>query len=120
MAHAFPIKKDQLIPTFAFVIEDDDGNPIDLAPAASGAAIASALIFHMRASGAASTFLTRTASIMQAASGLGHGDYQWVTGDTATAAHCQAEVEILWSAASKTTRAPADGFYPVKITERLP
>lgn len=112
MAHAFPMKKGTLLPTFAFRIEDSDGNPADLSTA-------SQLNFRMAASGVATAMVSGVATIMESASGMGCGDYWWQSGDTDAADYYQAEVEIVWNVASKTTVAPAEGFYPVRVYDRL-
>jgi hypothetical protein len=105
----FTIKKDDTRPVIQrYLIQNVDGatSPVNLTNA-------SALAFIMKSGGAV---VTGVASIVTAASGC--WAYKWATGDTATAAQYDAEIEIKWSDGGYET-VPNDGYFSIEVVADL-
>lgn len=104
----FYIKQNDTSPALRAVLKDADGVPVNV----TGASV----LFYMRTAGATETIVEGTAEVVDGTTGV--VQYNWATGDTATAGNCEAEFEVTY-ATGKIETFPNSKYIKVKITPEL-
>jgi hypothetical protein len=116
MGHVHYMKAGDLLPELCGIARGPLGDPVAMTAsmAASGVAVPSSVVLHLRASGAASWMINAAATWREAASGAGALQYTWAT--PLPAGFYQAEFEVMF-AGSRALTFPNRGFTSVIVSE---
>lgn len=107
----FSIKQNDLLPILEAILQDVNGNPVDLTPASS-------VVFHLREEDSASLKIEDGVVEIDANPETGKITYSWVNTDTDTNGLFLGEFEVTWAGA-KTQTFPSMGYVSVEIVDDL-
>jgi hypothetical protein len=107
----FSIKQNDLLPILEAILQDVNGNPVDLGPASS-------IVFHLREEGDASLKIEDGVVETDANPKTGKVTYSWVDTDTDTNGLFLGEFEVTWAGAKLQTF-PSVGYISIAVIDDL-